>query len=130
MELLKENEFQIAGYKNFKIRLSFQVMTWEDSFDEDVLVSCGEDIEEVMKLYFIKDWKTLFYDYNEKYASWYKDITDVAFEGIYITAKEEGKGHIYTMISNSSKVTVAVDLESMGDKNAVKINEIRSILNK
>jgi hypothetical protein len=128
--MLKENEFMIQGHKNFKIRMSFNIMTWEDSFDDDVLVSCGEDIEEIMKLYFNKDWKTLFHDYNNKFASWYKDITDVAFDGIYLTAKEEGKGHIYTMIGSSPKVTVAVDLESMGDKNATKINEIRKILNK
>jgi hypothetical protein len=34
------------------------------------------------------------------------------------------------MIGSSPKVTVAVDLDVMGDKNAAKINEIRSILNK
>jgi hypothetical protein len=128
--MLKENEFMIQGHKNFKIRMSFQVMTYEDSFDEDVLVSCAEDIEEVMKLYFNKEWKALFHDWNDKTSGWYKDITDVLFDGIYITAKEEGKGHIYTMIGSSPKVTVAFDLDSMRDKNATKINEIRSIINK
>jgi hypothetical protein len=129
--MLKENEFMIEGHKNFKVRLSFQVITWDDSFDEDIYVGCAEDIEQVMKLYFNKDWKGLFYDWKgEMTSSWFKDVTDVAFEGIYITAKEEGKGHIYTMIGSSPRMTAAVDLDKMGDKNAEKINEIRSILNK
>jgi hypothetical protein len=129
--MLKENEFMIEGNKNFKIRMSFQVITMDDSFDEDVFVGCGEDIEEVMKLYFNKDWKALFYDCNGgNSSSWYRDVCDVAFDGVYITAKEEGKGHVYTMIGSSPKVTVSVNLESMGDKNATKIDEIRKILNK
>jgi hypothetical protein len=67
--LLKENEFMIEGYKNFKIKMSFQVMTYEESFDEDVIVSCSEDIEQVMKLYFNKDWKALFHDWSEGQTS-------------------------------------------------------------
>jgi hypothetical protein len=34
------------------------------------------------------------------------------------------------MIGSSPRMTVAVDLDKIGDKNAEKINEIRSILNK
>ncbi|MEI2465092.1 hypothetical protein [Niallia taxi] len=52
--MLKENQFQIHGNKNLKIKMSFNVMTCEDSFEHEVEVSCGEDIEEVMKLYFKK----------------------------------------------------------------------------
>jgi hypothetical protein len=128
--MLKENEFMIDGYKNFKARASFVIITWEDQFEHDVEISCAEDFEEVMRLYFKKEWKTLFYDWNEMQSNWWKDVCDVGFEGIYITAKEESKGHLYYRLNTNQRVTVTVNLETMGDKNAEKINEIRAILNK
>lgn len=130
--MLKENEFMIENSfmnkGNFKIKLTFEVLTMDDSFDYDIETSCSEDIEEVFNLYFKKDWKTLFNEWDHP-NSWYRDITDVSFEGIYIVAKEDGKGHVYMRINNSQKVTVSVDLDVMGDKNAAKLKEIRTIIN-
>lgn len=128
--MLKENQFQIDGNKHSKIKMSFNVMTWEDSFEHDIEVGCGEDIEEVMKSYFEKDWGNLFEDSNGRSNSWIKEITDVSFEGIYIVAQEVGKGHVYTMIMNRSiRSTVTMDIDKLGDKNAEKIKQIRDILN-
>lgn len=127
--MLKENQFQIEKSSSFKTRLTFLVNTWDDSFEHDIQVSCSEDIEEIMEAYFKKDWKTLFSEFGEKDYYWIKDICDVSFDGIYITANEEDKGHVYLMLHSSQRVTVSVNLELMNDKNANKINAIRDILN-
>lgn len=133
--MLKENEFLIedglSRKGNFRTKLIFQVFTSDgEFFDHDVTVSCSEDIDRVFKLYHLKNWNELFCEWDSTPRSWVRNITDVTFEEIYIVAKEENKGHVYMRIDSSQKVMVTVDLESMGDKNATKIKEIRNILNK
>lgn len=128
MKLSKEKEFHIKDHKNFKTVMSFNVITMEDSFDHDVAISCAEDLSEVMNLFFKKDWKTLFHDWNNGKGNWYKDVCDVELAGLYVVMKEDGKGHVYYRMHRTQEVTVNVDTETLGDENAKKIEDIRKII--
>lgn len=124
----KENEFFFNDWNSFKTKACFEVMTWDESFEAEVDISCAEDLQEVMRLFFTKDWKALFYDYNEAYRSWYKDIVDVAFVGLCVVVKEKDKGLVCYRLDTTQKMNVAVDTKTLRDENARKIEEIRKII--
>ncbi|EOP49358.1 hypothetical protein IKQ_05175 [Bacillus cereus VDM053] len=117
---MRENIGDITEIKTFMV---FLVATMDDHFEVEVVVSCGEDIEYYMKLYFEKNWDELFED--TRY------VCDASFEGIQMVAKDkEDKNACYIEAMNSrSRASIGIDREVLKDSNIDKLTRIKEIIN-
>ncbi|GAB6558032.1 hypothetical protein bcgnr5378_06970 [Bacillus cereus] len=108
-------------------KLIFGVLMDNHHFQQEVAISCGEDMEEYMQMYFKKDWAGLFSEYFINV----RDIYDVSFEGIHMSATETEKNHSTNiqLLNNQRRASVKFDRNTLVDDNAEKIKKIREIIN-
>lgn len=118
----KENQFYFDK-SNIKSYLLINVQDWNDYFEHELPMSCGEDLEYYMKLYFKKNWGEMFEGSHVDP----KDVCDVEIVGIRTFAKND-KGYFEHRMECSERAELGVNLDIMGDENANKINEIRKII--
>ncbi len=120
---MKENSVKL---NNVTAWIIFNVFTMDDSFIEEIEVSCGEDIESLMKMYFNKNWNDLF-----EMKSYLRDICDASFQGIQLKASDEKEQHVccIDLLNGARHSNVVIDMKTLGDVNADKIKRIREIIN-
>lgn len=118
------NQNYLSDKKEFESFLVFTVVDIEGNYEEvEVPVSCGEDIELRMSLYFNKNYSKLFLDiFNVR------DIVEISFEGISMRGVSD-KGRFSTYLTNNyKKNTVIVNERVITDVNKDKLLKIRDII--
>jgi hypothetical protein len=120
---MREN---IIILNNVKGQLDFVVYYENGDMDSVSLkVTCAEDIEYKMKLFFEKRWEELF---ENLFSS--DEIVDAVFEGIELSHVDDNNNISRMMIfGNTCKGSIMIDYEALADKNAEKIKKIRDIIN-
>ena len=99
-----------------KAWMSFLVATMDDNFQTEIEVSCGEDIENYMKLYFEGNWEELFEDSN---ISRPKDVCDASFQGIQMLAKDTDNIHscyIEALNGGYQRASFSINKKALNDK--------------
>ncbi|MFL0405712.1 hypothetical protein ACH0BP_29505 [Bacillus nitratireducens] len=116
---MKENSVKL---NNITAWMIFNVFTMDDSFIEEVEVSCGEDIESFMKMYLNELFET---------KSYLRDIYDASFQGIQLKASDEKEQHVccVDLLNGARHSSVVIDMKVLGDVNADKIKKIRESIN-
>ena len=118
----KENEIR---FNNLIMSLHFCVYDHdENDMDVNIKVTCQEDIEHCMKLYFEENWEELFED---KVPS-IDDVHWATFQGIKLTAKENGHKFWGGIVSNTIFGLLRLNLDELSQENANKLAAIRQIL--
>lgn len=110
--------------EEFQSFLVFNLMNDDgETFDQEVAVSCGEDIEDYMKSFFKKQWKDLLPEYMEDVR-----IVDGTLEGIHLKGKkEEGRFSTY-MLNGYTRSTFIVNEKVLQDANKEKLLKIGKIV--
>lgn len=121
--MMKENSVKL---NNITAWMIFNVFTMDDSFIEEIEVSCGEDIESFMKMYLNEHWNELF-----ETKSYLRDICDASFQGIQLKASDEKEQHVccVDLLNGARHSSVVIDMKALGDVNTDKIKKIREIIN-
>ncbi|MGE6619465.1 hypothetical protein [Bacillus mycoides] len=117
---MKEN---IGNLNEVRAIMVFLVMTMDDQFEVEFDVSCGEDIENYMKLYLEQHWKELFE--NTRY------VCDASFQGIQMLARDKEKKHscFVEVMNTRRRANISINRETLKDNNLDKINRIKEIIN-
>ena len=110
--------------KEFEAFLVFNLMDDDgETFDQEVAISCGEDIEDYMKSFFKKQWKDLLPEHMHDVR-----VVDGTLEGIHMEGKkEEGRFSTY-LLNGYSRNTFTVNEKVLQDANKEKMKEIRKIV--
>ena len=110
--------------KEFQAFLVFNLMNDDgENFDQEVAVSCGEDIEDCMKSYFKKQWKDLLPEYMQDVR-----IVDGTLEGIHLEGKKEEGRFSTFMLNGYTRNTFIVNEKVLQDVNKEKMLQIRKIV--
>ncbi|MDA1834815.1 hypothetical protein PDL04_25490 [Bacillus cereus group sp. BY142LC] len=120
---MKENSVKLNNVIGWMI---FNIVTMDDSFVEEIEVSCGEDIESFMKMYLDENWNGLF-----EMKSYIRDVCDASFQGIQLKASDTEEKHVcyVDLLNGARRSSVVIDRKVLGDINADKIKSIREIIN-
>lgn len=116
---MKEN---IGNLNEVKANMLFLVMTMDDQFEVEIDISCGEDIENYMKLYLEQNWKELFE--NTRY------VCDASFQGIQMLAKDTENNHACYIeaLNTRRRASIGIDREVLNDNNLDKLKRIKEII--
>ncbi|MFE9082211.1 hypothetical protein [Bacillus mobilis] len=111
-----------------KVWMSFLVATMDDNFQIEIEVSCGEDIENYMKLYFAENWEELFEDSN---ISRPEEVCDASFQGIQMSAQDVDNKHACYIeaLNGYRRSSFSINKESLNKDSISKIERIREIIN-
>ncbi|MDC2863772.1 hypothetical protein [Bacillus sp. BP-3] len=118
----------IGNLNDIKAWMVFLVVTMEDQYEIEVEVSCGEDIENYMKLYLEQNWKELF-EYSNFNS---RDVCDASFQGIQMLAEDKVNNHscyIEAINGGRRRANIKIDREILKDNNKDKLNRIKEIIN-
>ncbi|MED3539313.1 hypothetical protein ABEX53_29520 [Bacillus toyonensis] len=114
---------EIGKLTEINAYMVFLAVTMDDQFEVELSVSCGEDLENYMKLYLEQNWKELFE--NTRY------VCDASFHGIQMLARDKENKHscFVEAMNTRRRASISIDRETLSDNNLDKLNRIKEIIN-